>query len=130
MTDTVIDLVIRNGNVFDGSGSPGRTLDIGMTAGRIEAVESPGRIPPATQEIDATGQVVTPGFIDTHSHLDGAVVWESRLEPNSGHGITTTIMGNCGVGFAESRTFPELSSTPASRGLGRPIPNTSTCSLT
>ncbi len=94
------DLVIRNGTVYDGSGAPGAPLDVAVTAGRISAIEAPGVIPPALQEMDAEGRVVTPGFIDTHSHLDGAVVWESRLEPNSGHGITTTVMGNCGVGFA------------------------------
>ncbi len=97
------DLVIRNALLHDGTGAPGRPADIAVSSGRIDAVDGPGALPAGSEEIDAAGHLVTPGFIDTHSHLDGAVVWESRLEPNSGHGITTTVMGNCGVGFAPCR---------------------------
>jgi len=103
MDNPMNDIVIRNGTVFDGTGAPGQPLDIAVAAGLITAIENPGHIPAGREEMDANGRVVTPGFIDTHSHLDGSVVWESRLEPNSGHGITTTVMGNCGVGFAPCR---------------------------
>ncbi len=95
-----IDLVIRSALVYDGKGAAGRMADLGVSGDRIASIEEPGHGPSGSEEIDASGFIVTPGFIDTHSHLDGAVVWESRLEPNSGHGITTTIIGNCGVGFA------------------------------
>ncbi len=96
-------LVIRHGAVLDGTGSDPVPADISISGGVITAVAPPDTLPAAPDEIDATGRLVTPGFIDTHSHLDGAVVWESRLTPNSGHGITTTVMGNCGVGFAPCR---------------------------
>jgi N-acyl-D-aspartate/D-glutamate deacylase len=94
----VLDLIIRNGRVFDGSGGPDRELDVGIQGGVIAAL---GRdLGEALEVIDAGGMIVTPGFIDIHSHLDGNATWEHRLKPNSGHGITTTIFGNCGVGFA------------------------------
>ena len=99
----MVDLVIRNAMLFDGTGAPGRPADIGLADGRIAAVGGIGEVRAGTREIDAAGRIVTPGFIDTHSHLDGAAVWESRLEPNSGHGISTTVIGNCGVGFAPCR---------------------------
>jgi N-acyl-D-aspartate/D-glutamate deacylase len=99
----VIDHVIRNGTVVDGTGAAPRVADVGIEGERITAVEPPGRIPPAPEETDARDRVVTPGFIDPHSHLDGSVVWESRLTPASGHGITSTVIGNCGVGFAPCR---------------------------
>lgn len=97
------DLVIRNGSVLDGTSAEAFAADIAITGDRITAVAPPGSVTGAGSEIDATDRLVTPGFIDTHSHLDGAVLWESRLAPNSGHGITTTVMGNCGVGFAPCR---------------------------
>jgi N-acyl-D-aspartate/D-glutamate deacylase len=95
------DLVIRNGLVVDGTGAEPFPADVAVTRATITAV---GRIGArGRDEIDATHCIVTPGFIDTHSHLDGNVTWENRLKPNSGHGVTTTIMGNCGVGFAPCR---------------------------
>ena len=96
-------LVIRHGLVHDGTGGEPVRADVAISGASITAVAAPGTLPAAPDEIDATGRIVTPGFVDTHSHLDGAVVWESRLTPNSGHGITTTVMGNCGVGFAPCR---------------------------
>ncbi len=93
------DLVIRRGQVFDGTGSPGRVADVGVVDGRIAAIGDLAQAP-GKEHLDAQGLLVTPGFIDVHSHLDGNVTWEQHLKPNSGHGITTTVMGNCGVGFA------------------------------
>ena len=95
------DLVIRNGTVADGTGSPLREADIAVADGRVVAVgrvEGSGR-----EEIDAKGRLVTPGFVDIHTHYDGQVVWDSRLAPSSWHGVTTAVMGNCGVGFAPVR---------------------------
>lgn len=95
------DLVIRRGRVVDGTGAAIFEADVAVTGDTITAV---GRVDgKAPREIDAAGHLVTPGFIDAHSHLDGNVTWESRLEPNSGHGVTTTVIGNCGVGFAPCR---------------------------
>ena len=95
------DLVIRGGTLADGTGGPLREADVAVDGGRIVAVgrfEGAGR-----QEIDATGRIVTPGFVDIHTHYDGQVAWDSRLAPSSWHGVTTAVMGNCGVGFAPVR---------------------------
>lgn len=95
------DLVVRGGKVFDGTGSQGREADVAIAEGRIVEV---GQIAASgAEEIDARGKIVTPGFIDLHTHLDGHVTWESQLYPATGHGVTTAVMGNCGVGFAPVR---------------------------
>jgi N-acyl-D-aspartate/D-glutamate deacylase len=95
------DLVIRNGEVHDGLGSPARHADIGIVGGTIHAI---GRIDGrGAREIDADGCLVTPGFVDIHTHYDGQASWDSRLAPSSFHGVTTAVMGNCGVGFAPVR---------------------------
>jgi len=95
------DLVIRNGTLVDGSGAPPRRADVAVAAGRIAAVgAAPGS---AARTIDAEGAIVTPGFVDIHTHYDGQVSWDADLLPSSGHGVTTAIMGSCGVGFAPCR---------------------------
>lgn len=92
------DLVIRGGTVVDGTGRIPQEADVGVVGDRIAAV---GRITGAgTTEIDAKGKLVTPGFVDIHTHYDAQAVWDSHLAPSSMHGITTAVMGNCGVGFA------------------------------
>ncbi len=92
------DLVVRNGTVLDGTGAEGVAADIGVKDGRIAAVASGlGR---GAEEIDAQGKHVTPGFVDIHTHYDGQAVWDSHLAPSAWHGVTTAVMGNCGVGFA------------------------------
>jgi N-acyl-D-aspartate/D-glutamate deacylase len=95
------DLVIRKGTIIDGYGGPGYVGDIAVNQGRITAV---GPIDGAgAEEIDARDLLVTPGFVDIHTHYDGHVTWASRLGPSSDHGVTTVVMGNCGVGFAPCR---------------------------
>jgi N-acyl-D-amino-acid deacylase len=88
------DLVIRGGTVVDGSGKDRFRADVAVKNGliaRVGAVDGKG-----AQEIDATGRIVTPGFVDVHTHYDGQVTWETRLLPSSNHGVTTVIGGNCG----------------------------------
>lgn len=95
------DLVIRNGRVVDGTGVPARVADVAVDGERITAV---GEVTGAGRtEIDAAGQLVTPGFVDIHTHYDGQVVWDPALSPSSWHGVTSIVMGNCGVGFAPVR---------------------------
>ncbi len=95
------DIVIRNGSVADGRGSPLEAADVAVKEGRIvELGKVAGR---GAEEIDATGYVVTPGFVDIHTHYDGQASWEDTLKPSSWHGVTTVVMGNCGVGFAPVR---------------------------
>jgi N-acyl-D-aspartate/D-glutamate deacylase len=95
------DVVVRGGLVVDGSGGEPFEADVAIAGGRIAAV---GRVAGgARREIDARHMVVTPGFVDIHTHYDGQVTWESRVVPSSAHGVTTVVMGNCGVGFAPCR---------------------------
>jgi N-acyl-D-amino-acid deacylase len=95
------DLIIRNGTVVDGTGAPKRKADVAINGGVIVAVgEVPGR---GKREIDATGLLVTPGWVDAHTHFDGQVMWDSYLTPSCWHGVTTVVMGNCGVGFAPAK---------------------------
>jgi N-acyl-D-aspartate/D-glutamate deacylase len=95
------DLVIRKGTIVDGTGRQGYAGDVAVKDGQIAAV---GRIDGAgIEEIDARDRLVTPGFVDIHTHYDGHVTWASRLGPSSDHGVTTVLMGNCGVGFAPCR---------------------------
>ena len=93
------DLIIRNGRVVDGSGGKSGILDVAVKDGLIQAVGE--NLPDtAANEIDATGLIVTPGFVDVHTHYDGQATWDSHLNPSSNLGTTTVVMGNCGVGFA------------------------------
>ena len=92
------DLVLRGGTVFDGNGGPGVEADVAIDGDRIAAVGCvSGR---GRDEIDARGKIVTPGFVDVHTHYDGQVTWDPYLTPSTYHGVTTVLMGNCGVGFA------------------------------
>jgi N-acyl-D-aspartate/D-glutamate deacylase len=92
------DLVIRNGVVIDGAGGPSRQCDVAIQGDRIVAVGDD--VGQGRREIDADGLLVTPGFIDPHTHYDGQATWDPWLAPSSHHGVTTVAMGNCGVGFA------------------------------
>src|SRR5664279_365070 len=99
--DQPYDLVVRGGLVHDGLGSAPREADVAVKDGLIAAVGVvTGR---GTEEIDARGQLVTPGFVDIHTHYDGQATWDQRMQPSSWHGVTTVVMGNCGVGFAPCR---------------------------
>ncbi len=91
-------LVIRNGTIVDGSGSEPYRADIAITGRTITAIGP--NLPKGTEEIDATGKLVTPGFVDVHTHYDAQVTWSGRLSPSSWNGVTTVLLGNCGVGFA------------------------------
>lgn len=95
------DLVIRNGTIVDGLGGEPYVGDVGVRDGVIAALGTvDGR---GEREIDATGLLVTPGFVDLHTHYDGQAIWSDRLTPSSAHGVTTVVIGNCGVGFAPCR---------------------------
>ncbi len=95
------DLVIRGGSVVDGTGAPARTADIAIKDGVIAEVGEVSE--KGTQEIDADGALVTPGWVDIHTHYDGQATWDTQLAPSSWQGATTVVMGNCGVGFAPVR---------------------------
>jgi N-acyl-D-aspartate/D-glutamate deacylase len=92
------DLVIRNGKIVDGTGAPAFVGDIAIDGDVIASVG--GEAGAGRREIDASGLLVTPGFVDIHTHYDGQVTWDPYLSPSSWHGVTTLVMGNCGVGFA------------------------------
>lgn len=97
----MFDLIIRGGTIVDGSGGEPFDGDVAIHGGKIAAV---GKVAGSgAEEIDARGRIVTPGFVDIHTHYDGQITWENRLKPSSGHGVTTVVMGNCGVGFAPAR---------------------------
>ena len=95
------DLVIRGGTVVDGSGQPSFIADVAIDGDRITrigSIEARGR-----REIDAAGKIVAPGFVDIHTHYDGQATWDAEMAPSSWHGVTTVVMGNCGVGFAPAK---------------------------
>ncbi len=94
----MFDLVIRNGTIIDGTGSAARVADVGVLDGIV--VEVGDDIGSGRREINADGHLVTPGFVDVHTHYDGQATWDDALAPSSWHGVTTVVMGNCGVGFA------------------------------
>ena len=95
------DLILRGGTVVDGTGGPSRVADVAVANGRIVAIGE--RLDAARETIDASGALVTPGFVDIHSHYDGQASWDDELMPSSLHGSTTVAMGSCGVGFAPCR---------------------------
>ena len=96
-----MDVVIRHGTVFDGHSAEPREVDIGIRDGVIAKL---GDVPETgAEEIDARGKIVTPGFVDIHTHYDGQAIWSERLSPSSSNGVTTAVMGSCGVGFAPCR---------------------------
>ena len=95
------DIVIRAGKVVDGTGSEARKVDIAIDDGVISSVGT--AIGQGEIEIDADGYLVTPGFVDVHTHYDGQATWDPEMSPSSFHGVTTTVFGNCGVGFAPAR---------------------------
>jgi N-acyl-D-aspartate/D-glutamate deacylase len=99
---TSYDLVIRSGLVVDGTGATPVESDVAVSGGKIAALGK-GLSGKGRDEIDACGQIVTPGFVDVHTHYDGQASWDNRLTPSSQHGVTTVVMGNCGVGFAPCR---------------------------
>jgi N-acyl-D-amino-acid deacylase len=95
------DLIVRNGTIVDGTGRPSFEGDVAVEGDRIVAVgQIAGR---GREEIDAKGLLVTPGWVDMHTHYDGQVTWDPHLTPSGWHGVTTVVMGNCGVGFAPVR---------------------------
>ncbi|WP_219216778.1 N-acyl-D-amino-acid deacylase family protein [Variovorax boronicumulans] len=94
----MFDTIIRGGTLVDGSGQPRFTGDIGIREGRIAEVG--GKLGAGRREIDASGAIVTPGWVDVHTHYDGQVTWDPYLSPSTDHGVTSVVMGNCGVGFA------------------------------
>jgi N-acyl-D-aspartate/D-glutamate deacylase len=95
------DLIIRGGTLVDGTGAAPRTADVAIDNGVVTEV---GKVTGAARrEIDATGLLVTPGWVDIHTHYDGQVTWDPLLTPSCWHGVTTVVMGNCGVGFAPAR---------------------------
>ena len=101
-----VDLLIANGTIVDGTGADARVADIAIVDGNIVAV-GPNLVHDAKERIDATGLLVTPGFVDIHTHYDGQATWDPVLDPSASHGVTTVVAGNCGVGFAPVRPGQE-----------------------
>ena len=106
----MFELMIRNAQIIDGTGADGFVGDVAVDDGKIVEVAATidgGIKRGATREIDATGKILTPGFVDIHTHYDGQVCWDKEVTPSCWHGVTTVVMGNCGVGFAPVRAGTE-----------------------
>lgn len=97
----MLSLLVKNGTLVDGTGAAARRADVGVRDGKIVAIGDVSEA--AARTIDAEGALVTPGFVDVHSHYDGQASWDGDMLPSSAHGVTTAVMGNCGVGFAPCR---------------------------
>src|ERR1700733_12527203 len=95
------ELIVRGGTLVDGTGAEPRTADVAIDGGVITDVGA--LTASATRTIEADGLLVTPGYVDIHTHYDGQSTWDTELAPSSWHGVTTAVMGNCGVGFAPVR---------------------------
>ena len=91
------DIVIRGGTIIDGTGRAAFTGDVAIAGERIAAVG--GKQGPGRREIDATGLLLTPGWVDAHTHYDGQAMWDPLISPSCWHGVTTALFGNCGVGL-------------------------------
>jgi N-acyl-D-aspartate/D-glutamate deacylase len=117
----VHDLVVRAGSVVDGTGAPARSADIAVDDGRITAVGSLNGVS-ARHTIDADGALVTPGWVDIHTHYDGQATWDEVLAPSAWHGVTTIVTGNCGVGFAPGPTATTGSSASWKASRTSPAP--------
>jgi N-acyl-D-amino-acid deacylase len=102
------DLIIRNATIVDGTGAPGYSGNVVVNGGRIAAVTGPNEsVGAARRVVEAHGDLLTPGFVDIHTHYDGQVCWDKQVTPSSWHGVTSIVMGNCGVGFAPVRPGTE-----------------------
>ena len=97
-----LDVLIRGGTLVDGTGAPARQADVGIAGGRVVSVEKAIK-EPARRTVDAGGLAVAPGFIDPHTHYDAQICWDGAITPSSWHGVTSVVMGNCGVGIAPCR---------------------------
>mgnify|MGYP006263153227 FL=1 len=99
------DLVIRNATLIDGTGAERRVADVAVSGQSITHVER--GLGPARREMDADGLMLTPGWVDIHTHYDGQATWDPYMSPSANHGVTTAVFGNCGVGFAPVRPGQE-----------------------
>ena len=116
MSATMHDIVIKGGLVVDGTGAPGVLADVAITGDRITAI---GDDLAGLRQLDATGQVVAPGFIDIHTHYDAQVFWDRALTPSCFHGVTTVIAGNCGFSIAPCRPQDRANAPRLPRGIAR-----------
>ncbi|MHB8467309.1 MAG: amidohydrolase family protein, partial [Acidimicrobiales bacterium] len=96
------DLVVRRGTIVDGTGAPATEGDVAVDDGRVTEIGPSGALA-GRRTLDAEGMLVTPGWVDIHTHYDGQATWDEVLAPTAWHGVTTLVMGNCGVGFAPAR---------------------------
>ena len=100
------DLVVRGATVIDGTGAGRKVADVAVDDGVISAVSNGATVGQGNREIDGEDLLLTPGWVDIHTHYDGQATWDPYLTPSSWHGVTTAVFGNCSVGFARSNRVP------------------------